>query len=348
MALFFGTILPWLLIAGLGWLFFQLVRQNGRILLRVEALEASLRELSAAPRATAGLPAGSPAPDFELADAAGIRHTLAGYRGKPVLLVFFDPKCGFCLEMVPRLAALPADGAGGRPIPVVVTAGGPAANADWVRRAGVRCPVLFDDHDRVAGHYRIDGTPTGYLIGPDGMIASGLAVGADALLALAGPAAPAPRGKANKGLEHSKINRNGLPAGTPAPDFSLPKLGGGEVSLAGYRGRRVLLVFSDPDCAPCTMLAPHLEEVHRSRPDVQVLAVSRGSPAANRQKADDLGLTFPVGLQKGWEVCKAYGTFNLPSGYLIDESGVLLTPVAVGVDAVKALADQMEPALAAR
>jgi hypothetical protein len=37
-------------------------------------------------------------------------------------------------------------------------------------------------------------------------------------------------------------------------------------------------------------------------------------------------------------VCKAYGTFTLPSGYLVDEDGVLLTPLAVGPDAVRALA----------
>ena len=45
-------------------------------------------------------------------------------------------------------------------------------------------------------------------------------------------------------------------------------------------------------------------------------------------------------------MCKAYGTFTLPSGYLIDEEGVLVTPVAVGADAVRALAALPEPAAA--
>jgi hypothetical protein len=42
MTLVFVTILPWLLIAVGGWLGYQLVRQNGRILLRLEAIEKQL------------------------------------------------------------------------------------------------------------------------------------------------------------------------------------------------------------------------------------------------------------------------------------------------------------------
>lgn len=35
-----------------------------------------------------------------------------------------------------------------------------------------------------------------------------------------------------------------IEVGEPAPDFSLPAAGGGEVSLADYRGSSVLLYFS--------------------------------------------------------------------------------------------------------
>lgn len=33
------------------------------------------------------------------------------------------------------------------------------------------------------------------------------------------------------------------PTGNPAPEFILPRAGGGEVSLSSYRGRPVVLVF---------------------------------------------------------------------------------------------------------
>ena len=68
---------------------------------------------------------------------------------------------------------------------------------------------------------------------------------------------------AGLGVRESTLNRNGLPAGTRAPNFSLPDLAGGERTLADYRGRRVLLVFSDPACGPCQALAPELERLHR-------------------------------------------------------------------------------------
>ncbi len=33
------------------------------------------------------------------------------------------------------------------------------------------------------------------------------------------------------------------PTGSPAPDFTLPRVGGGEVSLSSYRGRPIVLGF---------------------------------------------------------------------------------------------------------
>src|SRR2546421_662908 len=52
----------------------------------------------------------------------------------------------------------------------------------------------------------------------------------------------------NRSLARSKINRGGLKAGTPAPDFRLPSLNGRDLELHDFRGRRLLLVFSDPHC----------------------------------------------------------------------------------------------------
>src|SRR5207247_8202601 len=68
----------------------------------------------------------------------------------------------------------------------------------------------------------------------------------------------------NRPLARSRIKRDGLKAGTPAPDFRLPRLDGrGDLSLEELRGRRVLLVFSSPHCGPCDALAPALEKFHR-------------------------------------------------------------------------------------
>ena len=64
------------------------------------------------------------APDFELPDLTGVRHKLSDVRDRNVLLVFFNPQCGYCTKMAPDLAALP-EGGGDRPVPVVVSTGTP-------------------------------------------------------------------------------------------------------------------------------------------------------------------------------------------------------------------------------
>ena len=82
----------------------------------------------------------------------------------------------------------------------------------------------------------------------------------------------------------------------------------------------MLLVFSDPACGPCQHLAPKLENLHR-RGDVQVLMISRGNTEANRQKVAEHGLTFPVVLQRHWEISRDYAVFATPVGYLVDAKG---------------------------
>src|SRR5260370_40644381 len=96
-AIWFGSVLPWLLIAVAAWLGFQLVRQNGRLLLRLESIENRLPARAGKKQQDAGgLPVGTLAPDFELPDLAGGRHKLSEFRGKDLLLIFFNPKCGCC------------------------------------------------------------------------------------------------------------------------------------------------------------------------------------------------------------------------------------------------------------
>jgi peroxiredoxin len=126
-----------------------------------------------------------------------------------------------------------------------------------------------------------------------------------------------------------------LTAGTPAPSFRLPRLDGeGERTLEEYRGRRLLLVFSDPACGPCDQLAPHLERVHRERTDLSVLMIGRREADLNRQKLAQLGLTLPVVLQKSWEISLLYGMFATPVAYLIDEHGVIAAAAAKGVEPI--------------
>jgi peroxiredoxin len=413
-----NIVLPWIILAGcagLGtWVAVQLIRQNGRLLSRLDTLEEGLRTLCAihpesptdsvslpqplavpgkpagrspkssapveallirheplralhgvpigppAPREAPGAPrpradcgglmVGSPAPEFELPDLEGQPHALAEFRGRPVLLIFFNPACGFCVQMAPDLAALPTDGSPELPLPVIITTGSRAQNLHLVREHGIACPVLLQDGMEVAERFDAAGTPIGYLVDEHGHLASGPVLGAHAVFALArapqaAPVTPAPGDMAGQSgalggtrpLTRSKIPRQGLTAGTLAPLFRLPRLEGGEIALESFRGKRVLLVFSDPNCGPCDALAPLLEQHHRASSTLLVLMVSRGEIEANRRKAAQYQLTFPIGLQRQWEVSRHYGIFATPVAYLINEQGNIAADAAVGTERILGL-----------
>ena len=149
----------------------------------------------------------------------------------------------------------------------------------------------------------------------------------------AGPAADTRK----ESLKKSQLLRDGLPAGTAAPDFRLPRVGGGELSLSQYRGRRVLLLFSDPTCAPCNALLPDVQRRYAAGSEVDVVMVSRGDHAANASKIAELRVTFPVVLQRQWEISRLYGMFATPIAFLVDEQGTIAAPVAIGAQRILAL-----------
>jgi len=64
--------------------------------------------------------------------------------------------------------------------------------------------------------------------------------------------------------------------GAKAPDFTLPLLDGGEVTLSDLRGTTVLIDFWATWCPPCEFQIPILNEVYREYRDrgVEILGVS--------------------------------------------------------------------------
>ena len=182
----FGAgLLLLLLVMVEGWGLLQLLRQNGRLLVRLEALEAKLGVGSAHDHATAetpeGLPIGSPAPEFALPDLEGRERRLREFLGRPLLVIFFSPQCGYSLQMAPQLGELSEDG----PRVLLVSRGDPEERRRLAADHRWRCDVVLERGWEVHNAYRADGTPTGYLLDAEGRTVSKLAIGADELLQLA-------------------------------------------------------------------------------------------------------------------------------------------------------------------
>jgi peroxiredoxin/uncharacterized membrane protein YphA (DoxX/SURF4 family) len=163
----------------------QLFRQNGRLLDRIEALEASAGE-RAGEASSPVLTRGMPAPSFALPDLDGRVVTLEDLlaEGSGALLFFTDPRCGHCDPLLPVLAAR-RDG----PPVAVISRGSVEANR---ANAGVHglTPILLQDDFEVAGAYRAHGMPGAVLVDQAGRIASGVAAGADEVLAVLRISAP--------------------------------------------------------------------------------------------------------------------------------------------------------------
>src|SRR5262249_22215279 len=89
---------------------FQVVKQQGRILLRLDDLARNTgpQQLpvinTAAAAAPVGPKIGHPVENFRLPNLAGEEVSLEDYRGRRVLLVHWSPSCGFCDLIAPDLA----------------------------------------------------------------------------------------------------------------------------------------------------------------------------------------------------------------------------------------------------
>jgi thiol-disulfide isomerase/thioredoxin len=120
-----------------------------------------------------------------LPDLAGDEIDLADYRGRQTLVIFWNPTCGFCRKMLPDLQAWEASTPPGAPALLIVSRGSVGENIEQ----GIRSKIVLDQGFSTAGTYGASGTPMGILIDAHGNIASELAVGAPAVMALATPSA---------------------------------------------------------------------------------------------------------------------------------------------------------------
>src|SRR5262249_18570502 len=119
----------------------------------------------------------------------------------------------------------------------------------------------------------------------------------------------------------SRVGRDGIRLGARAPDFTLPAVDGGQRSLDDFRGRKVLLAFTQSGCGPCHAILPELTKLHR-KGEHQVVLVNNGEPDETRQWALGARVPFPVLVQEKFALSRRYEVYATPFAFLIDEDGV--------------------------
>jgi peroxiredoxin Q/BCP len=106
-----------------------------------------------------------------------------------------------------------------------------------------------------------------------------------------------------------------LKPGDRAPDFEGVTTDGTRVSLADYRGRKLVLYFYPKDDTPgCTKQACSLRDFNAeiAAKGAAVLGVSTQDAASHQAFTRKFGLNFPLLADTGGAVGRAYGTLGGP------------------------------------
>ena len=360
LALLVGVVVLALL-AGQWWFLVHLLRQNGRLLVRLEAVEASIAAGgSVAPSENGsplhqaeGLAVGSEAPEFSLSGLHGETLTLNALRSsdKPVMLLFTDPGCGPCNAMLPEVGRWQEEHANKLTLSLV-SRGEVEENKTKAQEHALKNVVLQKDWE-VSESYEVSGTPSAVLISAEGTVASPVAGGDESIRGLlsyaVGERAQLPMQPHQHQTEGQPCPNCGkvhaaapsvpaaLPLGEPAPEMKLPDLQGNTVELTkNFKGQQTLLVFWNPGCGFCQQMLPDLKQWEQNPPQEapKLLVVSAGTEEANREQ----GLSSTVVLDQNFAVGRAFGASGTPSAVLVDAQGKVASDIAVGSPAVLELA----------
>jgi peroxiredoxin len=357
-----GGVLMLSLLAAQWWFLVHLLRQNGRLLVRLEAVEASLATdgsvLAPSQNGTPvrqeaeGLPVGSAAPEFSLSGLYGETFTLDALlsSGKPVMMLFTDPGCGPCNALLPEVGRWQEEHAHKLTLSLI-SRGEVEANRTKAQEHALKNVVLQKDWE-VSESYEVSGTPSAVLISAEGTVASPVAGGDEGIRGLlsyaVGERAQLPMQPHQHQTEGQPCPNCGkvhaaapsvpaaLPLGEPAPEVKLPDLEAKTVELADFRGEETLVLFWNPGCGFCQQMLSDLREWEEKAPEEapKLLVVSAGTEEANREQ----GLSSTVVLDQNFAVGRAFGASGTPSAVLVDAQGKVASDIAVGAPAVLQMA----------
>ncbi len=130
----------------------------------------------------------------------------------------------------------------------------------------------------------------------------------------------------------------GLEVGKKAPAFKLASAQGGvtgEVSLADFKGKQVVIYFYPRDSTPgCTVEARDFRDAAKqlAKKGAVVLGISKDSIASHCKFADKEQLNFALLSDPDGKVIDAYGAWGEKNMYGKKMMGIIRSTVIVGVD----------------
>ncbi len=119
---------------------------------------------------------------------------------------------------------------------------------------------------------------------------------------------------------------------TEAPAFALKDQAGNDVSLSGLRGKWVVLYFYPRDDTPgCTKEACNFRDNYGAiqAAGAVVLGVSGDSAASHAKFVDKYTLPFPLLVDEGNEVARAYGAWGEKKNYGKTYEGIIRSTMVI-------------------
>ena len=126
-----------------------------------------------------------------------------------------------------------------------------------------------------------------------------------------------------------------LKVGQLAPEFTLPRDGGGSVSLADFKGRKLVLYFYPrADTPGCTREAIDFSKLRGEfdKAETDILGVSADPVPAQDAFKKKHRLTISLGSDETHRMLEAYGAWGKKSMYGKTFMGILRTTVLIGGD----------------
>ena len=116
------------------------------------------------------------------------------------------------------------------------------------------------------------------------------------------------------------------PDGFERPEFHsllLEELGGGQLTLADFEGKVVVLNFWASWCPPCRWEMPAFEAIYREFKDQDVVFV--GIAVSDFEEdamafAELVDVSYPLAMDTG-ELARQYRVLSLPTTFLLDRHG---------------------------
>lgn len=114
--------------------------------------------------------------------------------------------------------------------------------------------------------------------------------------------------------------------GAPAPDFSFTTFEGRQIALSDLKGKVVVLSFWASWCVPCRAEMPYFERTYRAQKagGVEFIGLAlQDDVESARAFLQELGITYPNGIDERNQVALRYQVTGLPTTVFIDPGGVI-------------------------